>query len=101
MTPEKQALHAESSATGLVARAESLAAEINKLASEVDAVSVLNPMSILTLLQRGNDRETLRPKVKTLLGESLAQCVPLKAVPGLLLALFNRLRWVSLSPLPY
>jgi hypothetical protein len=91
MTLGKQSSHAESTATGLVARAELLAAEINRIASEVDAVSVLNPMSILTLSRKCNHREILRPKVKTLLGDSLGAMRSPQSGPGFALGAIQSL----------
>lgn len=76
---------AESSAhpLGLVSRAESLASEINELAASVESINVLNPVgSLFRLTHADKQRAALRPKVKTMLGESLGSMRATNSGPG-------------------
>lgn len=74
-------------APGIVSRAESLAAEINKLSDFVEQTNVCCPVSALRRLVRANkNRAALRQEVKMLLAESLGMMRTHYQGPGVALA---------------
>jgi hypothetical protein len=91
MTQEQHVPGPEQIAPGIVARAESLAKDVNELASEVDSINVLNPMSISTLNQIDKKRESLRPRVKELLGAALGTMRTPQSGPGFALGAIQTL----------